>query len=295
MNKSSHPFVQLLVMAAVSLVMMLAVAVIVAIVGFAAGLPAEDLPMVYLSQVLSQLLCFALPAVLMVYIYYRGSSREFYALRFEGRHWQAALASVVAMLLLTPLVDTLTVWNDGWHLPDGMAGLENAMRETQQKSEALMAGMMSGTGVDTLATNLLVVALLAAVVEELFFRVGLQNLLLRWWQPDGDSKAFGAHAAVWVSAAVFSLAHAELFAFVPRFVLGLLLGYAYLYGRSLLCNVLVHFVNNAIVVILYWLSARGTLGIDPAEPFNFGAGLVVCCSLAAVVLMYVAVYRSDKA
>jgi hypothetical protein len=45
-----------------------------------------------------------------------------------------------------------------------------------------------------------------------------------------------------------------------------------------------HFVNNALVVLIYWLVNRGVLDIDPEAPLALGWPIVVCCSLAAVVL-----------
>lgn len=278
---------QLLVMVGMSLLLMLAVSLVVAALQMAGLADAGSLPMLYVTQVLSQVLCFALPPVLTVLVYYRTGQREFYRLDLGGRSWWKAFVCVVAALLLTPLIDALSIWNDGWHFGGSLQRLEEAMRAMQQSTEALLAGMMAGDGVGTLVLNLVVVALFAAVSEELFFRVGIQNLLQRWWQRDADKTGFGAHAAVWVTAAVFSLTHGEIFAFMPRFVLGLLLGYAYLYGRSLVCNVLVHFVNNAIVVVLYWLSARGVGGIDPEATLDCGWPVVACCALAALTLLYV--------
>ena len=66
--------------------------------------------------------------------------------------------------------------------------------------------------------------------------------------------------------------------------MGATLGYLYVYGRSVLPNMLAHFVNNAIVVILYWLSARGTIDIDLESPTHFPWLLIGCCTLAAVLL-----------
>ena len=57
---------------------------------------------------------------------------------------------------------------------------------------------------------------------------------------------------------------------------------------------LAHFVNNAIVVVLYWLVARGVLDIDPDAPLNLGWTVVAVCSLAALTLFYAVFMMARK-
>ena len=239
-------------------------------------------------QVVTQVLTFAVPVILMTVIYYRHRQREYYRLDFSGRKWYYALVGVVVMLLLTPLNEWLTEWNDAWQL--GQLG--EALRRMQESTEAIMDQLLGTSTVGGLVANLVVIAIVPAVCEELFFRAGIQNLLQRWISADGR-KPWGVHAAIWLTALIFSLGHGEIFAFMPRFVMGATLGYLYVYGGSLLPNMLAHCVNNAIVVVLYWLVARGVLDIDPEEPLGFGCWLTVCCTVAAIVL-FVATFLTRK-
>ena len=278
--KSSHPFMQLLVMVAMSLGAILVVSVLSVPFVFA-GIDVSSGTALSILESVSQVLMFALPVVLMTLIYYRGRQREYYRLDFSGRRWLTALVGVALLLLLMPLIERLTMWNDSWDL--GRVG--ELLRSLQDQTEAAVKDMMSATTVGGLLANLLVVALIPAVCEELFFRAGVQNLLQRWWK--------NPHVAIWVTALIFSLVHGEMFAIVPRFVLGALLGYLYVYGRSLLPNVLVHFTNNAIAVVIYWLIARGVLDLDPDAPIDFGLLLTVCCTIAAVAVMWVTFFKKS--
>ncbi len=221
-----------------------------------------------LWNVAVQLLTFALPVVLVTWMYYRDNQRDFYRLDFGRRRWMLALAGVAVLLFLVPLTDWLTTWNDSWPLPEG---LRKVGEESQQTVEALMKECHPLLGLFGLA-------LIPALCEELFFRAGVQNLLRRWFK--------NPHAAVWVAAAIFSLAHFELSAFLPRFFLGALLGYLYLYGRSLLVNVTAHFVNNAIIVLAYAIAADGNSGFDPSAPLAVPPLLTVACILVAAALFY---------
>lgn len=236
-------------------------------------------------QALSQVLMFALPALAVAWLYYREDQRRWLRLDVSGRRWLLALAGVVAMLLLVPLTDWLTTWNDALHLPRALRPVEESLRAAGEQSQGMLESLMREVNP---WLSLLCVALVPAVCEELFFRAGIQNLLQRWWSPlraDGTASAVGVHAAVWVTAALFSLAHFEIFAFLPRLLLGALLGYLYVGGGSLLVNVAAHFVNNAIVVVAYWLASSRGLGFDPAAPLAIGWEVTLACTVAAVFLL----------
>ena len=224
------------------------------------------------ASILLTQVSFLLPVLLMTFIYYRGRQREYYRLDFSGPKWGNALAGVVVLLLLLPAIDWLTVWNDSWNL--GRVG--EMLRSVQDMTEGILKQMTDTSTVGGLLANLLLMALIPAVCEEMFFRAGMQNLLQRWFKND--------HAAIWVTALIFSLAHGEVFAFMPRFLIGAMLGYLYVYGGSILPNILAHFVNNAIVVVVYWLVARGVLDIDPEAPLAVGETLTACCTLAAIAV-----------
>ncbi len=281
MKKSTHPLMQLLVMLALALGLMLVATIISVPFIFAGGGHLSTTSMLWVQSI-TQILTFAVPVLLMTTIYYRRREREYYRFDFSGRKWFYALVGVVIMLLMTPLIEWLTEWNDLWQL----GALGDLMRKLQEQTEAVIEQMITADTVGGLVANLLVIAVVPAICEELFFRAGIQNLLQRWISADGR-KPWGVHVAIWLTALIFSLAHGELFAFMPRFIMGATLGYLYVYSGSLLPNMLAHCVNNAIVVVLYWLVARGVLDIDPEAPLHFGAALTVACTLAAVLLFYV--------
>ena len=260
---------QLLVMLAIALFMLLVASVASMFIGM------SDRSTMLVSQAVTQLLTFLVPVVVMAFIYYCGGVRDYFRLDFSGSKWIDAMAGTVVMLLLIPANDWLTEWNKTWQL----GRLGEMLHAIQDVTEGVIENIMGTDTVAGLIGNLLVVALIPAVCEEVFFRAGIQNLLQKWIK--------NPHAAIWITALVFSLAHGEIFSFMPRFVMGATLGYLYVYGGSLLPNVLAHFVNNAIVVVLYWLVARGVLDIDPEAPLALDWVLTACCTLAAVAVMWV--------
>ena len=274
MKKFNHPFMQMLVMVGISLFLMLVAMIPLVIYGLAGGdMNSASTNMIVVAA--SQVLMFLLPPVLMVRWYYSEERRGFWKLDFSGNRWLLALAGVVVMLLLSPLTDWLSTWNGTW----SFGPLTDNLRAMQEKSENEMASLLGTTTVGGLLFNLLVVAVVPAVCEEAFFRVGLQSLFYRW--------TGNAHAAVWVTAVIFSLIHLEMFSFMPRLLMGVLLGYLFVYGGSFVVNAAAHFTNNALIVVLYWLAARGVIDIEMAESLGLGAPITILCTLAAVALFCV--------
>jgi len=131
--------------------------------------------------------------------------------------------------------------------------------------QAASAAFSSGNALFLL--TLLKSALLAPVCEELFFRGYLQGALLR------TSKS----RAVWIAALVFALAHGlSLYAFLPRLVLGLLLGVLLERTGTLLAPVLVHGCYNAAIVVIAY---------SGLEPLFSGLTLASCALRLALLLL----------
>jgi hypothetical protein len=101
-----------------------------------------------------------------------------------------------------------------------------------------------------LVVNLLMIGVLAAVGEELIFRGLLQKLLTEMIR--------NAHVAILITAILFSAFHFQFFSFIPRFILGIILGYLMLMGRSIWFPVVAHFINNAMGIFYYFFYAKGS-------------------------------------
>ncbi|WP_346779543.1 CPBP family intramembrane glutamic endopeptidase [Burkholderia sp. Ac-20345] len=83
--------------------------------------------------------------------------------------------------------------------------------------------------------------LVAPVLEEMLFRGIMLRSFLRQYPPG---------TAIAHSAAVFGLAHLNVYQFVLAFGIGLLIGKLYAATRSLLPGILLHAFYNTIVVIV---------------------------------------------
>lgn len=156
------------------------------------------------------------------------------------------LFALLIFLCSYVLSSFLVSWNKGMKLPEAWHGVEQWMRSMEDAAMEITEMLLAGRSVVDLMTNLLILGLFAAVSEEFFFRGALQQFI--------HEKVRNDHLSVWITALIFSAIHFQFFGFLPRLLLGALLGYLFLYTRNLWSAIFFHFINNASVVLLsfFW-------------------------------------------
>lgn len=204
-------------------------------------LPISQIPALKLTQLLSTISIFLLPPLVAAKIF-SANMREFLMIKKVG--WRSILLSVAFILVALPSVDMFLQINESLPLPSFLSGLEEWARQQEANMAGVTKLLLSGTTVWDLVVNLVVVALAAAVAEEVFFRGFLQGALLRRINP---------HLAIWIVAVIFSAIHFQPFGFIPRMLLGAAFGYLAYFSGSILPSILAHFINNGISVCLYFI------------------------------------------
>ena len=101
--------------------------------------------------------------------------------------------------------------------------------------------------------TILVIAVVPAVGEELLFRGYLQKKL--------SNLLINTDIAILITAFLFSVIHLDFHAIIPRFVLGILLGYLFYWSGSIWLPILAHFVNNAQAVIFSYPTFKVDSGV----------------------------------
>lgn len=144
--------------------------------------------------------------------------------------------------------------------------------------------MLKADHLGGLLFNLLIIALIPAVGEELTFRGVLQQ---------GLSRRMNPHVAIILAAAIFSFIHFQFYGFLPRMFLGILLGYMFYVSGSLWTSILMHFVNNGTAVVLYYLNDKGIINVD-VDHFGAMPPTMVVISAAVTLALIVACWRKSK-
>lgn len=148
----------------------------------------------------------------------------------------------------------LVYWNAQLDLPDSMSGLENWMKEMETQLMELTKFLTDFQSIPELLTGILVIGVFAGVGEELFFRGLIQPKMQGYFK--------SAHWGIWITAIIFSAIHVQFYGFLPRVFLGALFGYMYHYSGSLIYPIVAHIFNNALTVVMVYLSNQGNLDFD---------------------------------
>ena len=206
---------------------------------------AGEVVSIYIGSVMQSVFAIGLPAYLVVAL---TADRPMHYLKMANNQkltGQVVFALTI-FLVSYPFASFLARWNSAMELPDLMSGIEEVMRSMEDAAMETTELLLSGSTIGSLVLNLFIIAAMAAISEELFFRGALQQFLMEKYR--------NGHAAVWITALLFSVVHFQFYGFLPRLVLGALLGYLFLYTRNLWVPVIFHFVNNATVILLrfFW-------------------------------------------
>jgi uncharacterized protein len=180
----------------------------------------------------------------------------------------SALLGIISIPVLIPLINGLVVWNGGLHLPESMQGMENWMRVHEDSAEKVTKIMLQGTTVLDLIINLVLIAGLAGLGEELFFRGLLQRIFIDGIKPRSENSPWNipdwvVHVSIWMVAFLFSAIHLQFFGFFPRLLLGAWFGYLLWWTGSIWVPVLAHFTNNAISTLVAYTQNNGSLTENP--------------------------------
>lgn len=186
------------------------------------------------------ILSWGLPAVLMAM--FLGKPRQELSLDQQPAPF-SILLGILLIIASLPLVQTITFDSSSFELPSFMAGLESAMEEMEIRATAQLMKLLGDTSIGVLLANIVVFAIIPAICEELFFRGFIQQKL---------GRVAGPHAAIWITAAIFSLMHLQFYGFFGRLFLGALLGYLLYRSGSLWPSIIAHFTYNVINVVFAW-------------------------------------------
>lgn len=203
--------------------------------------PVDNLSFLKSLQITQHILIFLFPPLMAAWFFSNRTMTYLYLQKYP-RLRDMALVTLLVLVSL-PLVNYTTVLNEGMKLPDTLKSIETWMRLQEENAMKLMQALLTNNSSYGFTVNVLMIAILPALAEELLFRGVFQRVF---------TKVFSnAHAGVLVAAFLFSAIHFQFFGFVPRFLLGVLFGYLLLWSGNMWLPVLAHFVNNFTGLLYY--------------------------------------------
>ncbi len=191
-------------------------------------------------QLINSIMIFGVPAVLFPYLINKTPS-DYLKIR-NNLPLSSIIIAFSVIIVSIPFVNYLATFNSQLPLPQ-------SLKISEASTEQLIKTLLKTNNFGTYLFNILVIALVPAIVEEFMFRGVLQQLFFKWLK--------NIHIAIFFAAFVFSFIHFQFMTFLPRLFLGLILGYLFYWSKNILTSITAHFFNNAIgVSVVYFMSSQ---------------------------------------
>jgi membrane protease YdiL (CAAX protease family) len=204
-----------------------------------------------IMQLILVAITFIVP-VLLFAVVIRQEKWKFLPLQKMPNIKQLLIALTICIIAL-PIVSYTAEWNSNIHFPDSLKNIENWMRIKENAANETIKIFFANNTISNMISNLFVVAFMAGLSEEIFFRGFIQRLFIE--------NKLNHHIAIWLTAILFSAIHLQFFGFIPRVLLGAVLGYLYFYSGNLWLSIIAHTVNNGFAVVMAYVT--GSIDADP--------------------------------
>ena len=200
-------------------------------------------------QAIQSIAMFIIPPVLLA-ILFSNNPKEYLNIT-KTPFLISALSVSFIMLFSIPIINYLAEINSNMSLPESFSEIEKIMKDLEKDAKEITDIFLKADSIIILFVNIIVIAIIPAIGEELLFRGIFQKLFTNWTK--------NAHLGVWIAAFFFSAMHFQFYGFLPRLVMGAMLGYMLVLSKNLWLPVIAHFVNNAFAVTVYYLSDKNII------------------------------------
>ena len=257
------------------------------------GSTPQNLNLMRYMQILQQVGLFIIPAFFAAYLFsgnaigYLRLSRTQTLSGDVRKHVLWFGAVLLLMLAAVPLINLLAALNEMIVFPDSMSGLEQRLKTFEEAAQQTTQLFLNVDNVGGLLFNIFMIAILAAIGEELIFRGVMQKIFIQW--------TGNVHVAIIITGFLFSMIHLQFYGFFPRWLLGVIFGYLLVWSGTLWLPIFAHFVNNAVAVFVSYLIHKGTVSEGIEE---IGANLteipVTIAATAICAWLLWKMYRKQK-
>ena len=237
-------------------------------------------------QILSQLGIFIIPVLFFAFLENRKIGS--YLSLNSYTNFKTFIVASFAIIISTPIINYLGEINQQMDLPASLHHIEQWMKESEENANKLTIAFLNVETIGGFLINLLMIAIIPAIGEEFLFRGVLQKLFIQWTK--------NVHLGVFIAAFIFSAIHLQFYGFIPRFLMGVYLGYAFVWTGSLWVPITIHFVNNATAVIVTFFSSHafGENTIDTIGTGNSSKYVVILSILFSSFFIYLLYKFANK-
>ena len=228
-------------------------------------------------QVVQFISLFIVPVFLCAWLF-STDTKKYLGLK-KPSHMGYFIAGIAVMLLAIPLTNLLGELNRSMRLAPGV---ENWMKKTEDEAARTIRTLLSKHSIKDLIINVLCIAGLAAVGEELLFRGMAQRLFIKMFK--------SPWAGIIIAAVLFSAIHMQFYGFLPRFVLGVLLGAIYWYSGSIWVAMLAHFAYDSLLIVFVYFNPGMLNDESSARLSNIG----LAGALGALLVVFLLIWMKKR-
>ncbi len=237
----------------------------------------KAIPLLKYFQIVQEVGVFIVPPLLAAFLF---ASKPFHYLKLQDfSRWQIWVLTAVIMVSSVPAINQLIELNEAMQLPEWMAGMEQWMKDTEEQAMELTEAFLDVNTTGGFLLNIVMIAILPAIGEELLFRGLLQRLFKEWLG--------NIHVAIILTGLLFGAMHLQFYGILPRVVLGILFGYLFYWSGSLWIPIFAHFLNNAVAVTVSFLAKQELIETSLEE---LGSSDSLALILSSIVVTAFALY-----
>jgi membrane protease YdiL (CAAX protease family) len=241
----------------------------------------ETITSIRFMQTLQFFGLFVVPVFLFAY-FSDPSPHQYLGLKQPNRtlFW---IIGILLMIIAIPLVEYTGILN---HKIPFDANTQQWIKSKEEEANKMIRFMLSERTPKQLFLNLIFIALTAGIGEELFFRGILQRLFIRMFN--------SPWVGIILTAILFSAIHMQFMGFIPRVIMGILLGAIYWYSGSLWVAIFAHFFYDAILIVIAYFNPQ-ILNSNAADASIINTSSLAVLALISAILVALLLWQMKKA
>lgn len=226
-----------------------------------------ELKVIKWSSMVNHLLIFTLSGIIFYWIFYRLKLAHHL---LQGKFDFLLILYFIGWLMFSfPLIAYSAQINASIDLPQWAEAMDNDAID-------FLLQILHMENISDLLLNLLIIALVPAIGEELLFRGVLQKELTDYMS--------NKHLAIIISSLIFSIFHFQLASLLPKFIIGLILGYSFYWTKNIVFPIIIHLFNNGLQVIILYITPEELIDTETNVPPIPLLSLIISAILCAVMV-----------
>ncbi len=183
--------------------------------------------------------------------YFVNTKVSTYLLLDQKSHLSQYVLASLTIIVALPAINLLAEINSHLQLPEFLSGVEEWMRNSENQAEFVTKKFLQMDTPFDLLVNLILIAVIPALGEELLFRGVIQRIF--------SNMTKNVHWGIIITAFLFAALHMQFFGLLPRMAMGILFGYLLIWTKSLWVPILAHLINNGMAVCMSYYINKGKL------------------------------------